>query len=453
VRGVNHEVTELAKLIERLEAKPPKGGREAYKSSGTLARAMEREISDYAKKDAKTGLSAHTLATFNADVKTLIDQSTELSNGPKPGESRDVYNERRKINENDVGALINLLDLPVEENALKARLKELEGQGVNTKAIQALKLLWVTERTEFRFTPLDMQLLFTELNKSNPNTIPEATYSAFLEYYDRKVREKVEKTVAKARRRKGATDQTVRAAALAEARRGVGGTSVASARGRWFEGITVDRFNADPQKVSDQGMLYAIPSNNFPTYDVAGIKVGAVSAKGAVMPLRVEVEPGRAKGKPVQLLVVYDGNKKEVARQLPDGTLQVKMKNVEIWVASLKAKDNLSISEMKKATGTPSKPTGESMIVTPNGKENLKVEIADRKAAAAKAKKAGKIKEFQTLDRQRRELEHFDKNIEADDDLRNEHMDAAIRLLKDAGLDYDQIVKGLTSTSKKKGSP
>ena len=360
-----------------------------------------------------------------------------------------MYNERRKTNLNDVGALINLLDLPVEENALKARLKELGDQGVNVKAIEGLKQLWVTERTGFRFTPLDMQLLFTELNKSNPNTIPDATYSAFLEYYDRKVREKVEKAVAKARRRKGATDQTVRDAAMKEARRGVGGTSVASARGRWFEGITVDRFNADPKKVSDHGTLIGIPSNNFPTYDVAGIKVGAVAAKGVVMPLDLQVKTGTRKRKTVQLLFIYDGNGKEVARQLPDGTFKVNMPDVEIWVASLKAKDNLSISEMKKAIGTTTNPTGESMIVTPNGKENLQANPGHA-GGCREGEESGQREGVPETRQAAAELENFDRNIEADDDLRNEHMDKAIRLLKDAGLDYDQMVKDLTATKKKK---
>ena len=458
VRGVNHEVEELAKVIERLEARASsyKGGREAYKNQQTLNRAMQREVSGDPSKDPKTGLSAHTLATFNADVRTVLDQSAEIVNGLqslRPGESSAVLDERRKNNDNDVGALLNLLDLPVAEDALRSRLKELEAQGVDTKAVLALKQMWVSERTGYRFTPIDMQILYAEFNKANPNTVPEATYSAFIEYYERKVREKVDRAVANARKQKGATEQSVRAAAMKEALRDTGGTSVASLRGRFFEGKYIDEFNSDPQRVSDQGRLYAIPSNNYPTYDIAGIRIydgnAAVSAKGAVTPLRFATLPDSSTGVTVQLLHVYDANGKEVAYQTADGKFVVKdPDHVELWVASLKAKDRLQITEMRKAIGTPADPTGQTMVVTQNGKEWLKRQIKNKAAAAERAKQGGNMDEFRRIDKQRRELEFFDENVEVDDDLRNEDIDEMIELLKSIGLDKENIVRGATATQK-----
>ena len=77
---MNHSVTELVKLVDRLEerAKTQKGGRDAFKDARTLARAMAEETGGDASKDPKTALTAHVLATFNADVRTLEAQANEL---------------------------------------------------------------------------------------------------------------------------------------------------------------------------------------------------------------------------------------------------------------------------------------------------------------------------------------------------------------------------------------
>lgn len=134
-----------------------------------------------------------------------------------------------------------------------------------------------------------------------------------------------------------------------EAKRDTGGTSVPSLRGRFFEGKYIDEFNADPQRVSDQGRLYAIPSNNYPTFDVAGIKIydgkDAMSAKNVVTPLRFATLPDSSTG--FQLLHVYDGNGKEIAYQTPDGKFVVKNPNVELWVASLKARGSVHTASIR----------------------------------------------------------------------------------------------------------
>ncbi|HEY6036680.1 MAG TPA: hypothetical protein VIV58_20525, partial [Kofleriaceae bacterium] len=100
VRGVNHEVTELNELIQRLEARAKKlpGGRDAYKKPAVLAKAIAAETSERALKDPKKGaLSSHDLANLDADVATLEKQIAEAQAAVErlqPGQDRSAAEAR-----------------------------------------------------------------------------------------------------------------------------------------------------------------------------------------------------------------------------------------------------------------------------------------------------------------------------------------------------------------------
>jgi hypothetical protein len=131
VRGVNHEVTEISTLVPRLEAR-----------ATTLKLVMNDEISVAGMKRAGKGLSSHDLATFNADVATVQAQlqkvRAQLSTIAPGDPARAVLEQRQRLLVNDVGALMDLLELPVNKGEFDQRVGELQKQGVDPNAVYML---------------------------------------------------------------------------------------------------------------------------------------------------------------------------------------------------------------------------------------------------------------------------------------------------------------------------
>lgn len=459
VRGVNHEITELAELIARLDAHANKvGGRDAYKKDATLQKAMKTEISEMGLKDPKaTSLSSHDLANVNADVATLEKQIAEAQAAVErlpPGADRRAAERRLEMLEADVGAIMDLLDLPSNEKQFQQRLEALEKLGVEPAAIRTLQQLWTAQSTKFRFGMSELQIVFAQLKIANPDRVSEGSFLGMKLYYEEKVRGRVEEAV-KAARKKGKSEQEVRQIAIDEAERMLGGTSIASWRGRAFEGLLIDSFNADPQLVAQYGRMYQITQNNFPTYDIVGIKfstgAGGVSAKGVATPLQFGLVTQKVKGQDVRLLVVKDALGKIVAEQHPDGTMTSRP-GIEVWLSSLKAKDNASITEMKKALGTPEKPTGQFMHVTPEYIESLDEKIDNARKDVAAKKMTGDKKAVREASRRLDLLEFFKQNIRLDSELSNAKIDSLLRTLKGQGIDTDAIAAEAIKKKKKKGS-
>jgi hypothetical protein len=457
VRGVNHEVVELGKVIERLEARAKglKGGRDAYKDPKTLARALAEETS--ASKDPKK-ISSHELANIDGDVQTLVKQmaevQTELGNLGPGDPRRTLLEERRELLLKDAGAVWTMLELPLDKTKFEKRTAELE-KLIKPASLLALKSLRITSESTARVDIADLQIIFNELKKANPNLVPEGSFLGMKVYYEEKVRTRVEEAIAKVRKR-GGSEQQARAAGVIAAREGLmHGTSIASWRGRAYEGLLIEAFNNNAVLVTAYGRLYQIELNNFPTYDLVGIKLGdgkaAMGVKGVATPLQFDVETVKAKGAEVKVLVVKDANGKEVARQEPDGTMTIHRKGLEVWLASLKAKDRAEVTEMKKAIGTAEKPTGQVMYVTPEYLESLDGKIDFARDKLNRLKRDGARKSDISAARRRLDmLEFFKKHIRVLDDLTNQRIDTLLKLLKEQGIDTDEILND--ALNKKKGT-
>jgi hypothetical protein len=461
VRAVNHEVAELAMLLPRLEAraKQPGATRNAYQTGSTLAKAMKEEISAKSVTDPTKALSAHAISTFDADVVTLEAQLRDVNAQLQklgPGDpARELLEQRRDLLLKDAGAIWVMLEMPAKKGEFEARVKDLEKQGIATHALLSLKAMRIAE-IEGTVTLVDLQIIFNELKKANPNLVEEGSFHGMKLYYEEKVREEVDAAVAKARKKPGATELEVRGAAIAAAREGLSrGTSIASWRGRAYEGLLIDAFNKDPVLVAAYGRLYQIELNNFPTYDVVGIKLttgknaAGVSVKAVPTPLHFEVEAIKSGGKETKVLVVKDANGREVARQGPDGKV-IARAGLEVWLASLKAKDSANITEMQKAIGTPTKPTEQFMFVTPEYIESLDGMIQrTRDNITRLTGKKGVARELAAAKTRLQKLEFFKKNIKVMDDLTNARIDSLLKLLKEAGIDTDAIIREATKKKKK----
>jgi hypothetical protein len=461
VRGVNHEVAELATVVDRLEQKAADSGVKpdvAYDTPAKLGAAVAPEVSAGPKAPGKP-LTAHDVAVLNSDLVTLGAQMREVTamlDALGPGARRQVYEARLKLLQQDIGAVWVLLDLPVNRRDFEKRMTELKKAKValSPEAMSNLEAVRFQRGSKPKITILELQIIFNELAKANPNLVGEGSFLRMKVYYERAVRKKAEEAMDVARKQPAADDAKVLAAGLEVCRKLLGGLSIESWRGRAFEGLVVDEFNRDSDLVNAYGRLFKIELNNFPTYDVVGIKIGkgtsAAAVKGVATPLNFEIEDVVT----AKVLVIKDANGVEVARQRPDGTVHLRRPGIEVWLASLKAKGRADIDEMKKASGTPEKPTGQGMIVTKEYAEDVDrmIKRAQDKLDNLEGKK-GKTKERAAAKKELELLKFLKDNLETSVMWSNEKVDALLSSLKEVGVDVAQLERELKAAVKKKPGP
>ena len=463
VRGVNHEVTELVVVLDRLEQKAAEQNVTpdvAYDTPEKLKAAIEPEVSAGPKGPGKP-MSAHEAAVLNADLVTLGKQMQEVTSMldalPFGDFRRPMYEARLKLLQQDFGAVWTLLDLPVNRAAFEKRMDELKkaNAGLTPEALTTLRGVQFQRERHETISYLDLQIIFNELAKANPNLVEEGSFLRMKVYFEKSVRRKAEEAMDEARKQR-LDSATVLARGLEVCRQLLGGTNIASWRGRVFEGLVVEEFNNNPDLLEAYGRMFKIEKNNFPTYDIVGIKIAkdtaAASVKGVPTPLSFEVEPVLEKGKPtgVEVLVIKDGNGREVARQRPDGTMWQRP-GVEVTLASLKAKGRAEIKELKKAVGTPDKPTGQIAIVNKELAADIdkKIEFAQGRVDALTGQK-GKARELGAAKKRLELLQFIKDNTVVSEKWSIEKIDAVLEELKALGVDVEEIEREIQAAAKKK---
>jgi len=127
--------------------------------------------------------------------------------------------------------------------------------------------------------------------------------------------------------------------------------------------------------------------------------------------------------------------------------------NVEVWLSSLKAKDNAVITEMTKALGTPEKPTGQFMDVTLEYMESIDEKLDNARDRAKRAKASGDKRALKDANKRVSLLEFFKTRIRVNDDLTNARIDSLLQMLKGQGIDTNEIADDAVKKAKKKKAP
>jgi len=441
VRSVNHEIVELTRFLDRAEEVGTKSGKglDLFQQQSKLTALLKEEAAAAAtKKGGKRGPpSSHDLGVIEGDVHTLGLQLEEilrkLNDSTTSKAQRAELQQRLDLLKSDMRKVWKMLDLPDGKRALDQRLEVFEQAGIHLskEAVSQLQVMRANDGEVSgaapRITPVEIQICFRELQKANPNLLKTATYLDLMTYYEAAIRTKAEEAVQAEYKRTGDENMAL-AAGMAVVREMAGGTSVESWRGRAFEGLSIDEWNRSPARLADRGRMYQVELNNFLTYD-------AVCVKG-VDGVTITTTNG--------LLKIVDGHGTTVYEEY-GGKKQPYLKpGVKVWKVSMKAKDAIDVSEMQSAIGTPKKPAGHGMLVTPEYMQRLKDRIARAKQGLADAKGGYKKgtrtqREVDQAQKQVTLLEFFRDRIEVSKRWSNAKIDAMIESLKLEGIDVEAL--------------
>jgi hypothetical protein len=417
---------------------------------------METEISATRFADTKKPLSAHTLSVINSSVPMVharLQELTQARDKMGPGDpGRELLQRRIDLAEADLGALMNVLDLPPGESKFSARLKQLD-KLLSSEARSSLESLHFQERHKAEIGIVELQILYNEIVKARPGFAQEATREGMRAYFNAEVRARVQSDMAKARAA-GKSDRAVRDIGMKTARDLLTKTPTHSMRGYGAEGQYVEQYNLNPDLVSSRGLLYKL-EKGATTYDAAGVAFsegrGAVSARGVPAPLELKVEQVRnAKKKLVDVLVVRDANGREIARQDAEtGQVRVVRKGIDVWLVSIKATNDAVITQMTKATGTPEAPTGHELVISPDTSTALqkKIEKAQENVAdiqtAVKRGATHRQGSLAAAKKKLAQLEFISENVTVVDKASHTRLDTVIEALKEELVDVDAIIKDI----------
>jgi hypothetical protein len=448
VRSINHEMAELSQFLERAveEGHASGKGLALFNDAAKLRDLVRAEAAPSAvKKGAKPGEpSSHDVGLIEGDVRTLGLQLNEISSKLRdPATKRRdvaVLEERLDLMRRDLRRVWNLLDLPEDKASLDKRLAVFEKAGIklSKESVSQLQTMRAghgeAADVSPRIGPIEIQMCFDQLKQANPKLVKTATYNDLMEYYQDKIRGKAEAAMKKSMAKYHDKARALKDG-LAVVKELAGGTSVASWRGRAFEGLSIKEFNDDPALVAERGRMHQIELNNFPTYDAATVKgVGGelVFTVTGDKRLRIDVKEG--------------GNKRRIFEQKPGNKPPYVADGVDVWLVSMKAKGSMDIKEMTKALGTPDNPTEQGLLVTPEYMRDLRIAVKDARKEVATTKAAvaaGTAKPAELADARERlkTLEFFEENIEVSKQWSNEKIDELLVRVKAAGVDTRTLKK------------
>ncbi len=296
-RGVNHEMTEVVALVQRLKAESG-GDLKKYADRTELDRVLSVE-----SEAGVLGSGASPTAKVTADDIARINEAGFLGSllGELSRQISDPTTDHRRLPEllarrdlllRDLSTHWSSVGLPADKGALDTLITRFEDAGapLDAQTISHLQSAQVAMTTNLvagaPMSMIDLQITFKELQKAAPNKMQGITMEDFTSYYQQAIADKAETAyndsiTADAAAGRPADIDAAKLAAITVIEGHIGGLSTASLRGRVFEGLSADAHNSDRGRVARYGRAFDLEPNNFPVYDL-------VTVKGVSAPLRIE---------------------------------------------------------------------------------------------------------------------------------------------------------------------
>lgn len=285
--------------------------------------------------------------------KRLAQLSDRINDPATPEGDRSELYARRDLVLADFQALWAEVGLPTDRARLNDIVQQLDdaGMALPEAARGYLEGMRFTRaghpQLDSPVTMLDLHILFSELQKANPHRFGGVTIRDFMNYYHdaiaRRAKSDYDTAIQEGRSAEEAAD-----AQITTILNLIGGTSIPSARGRNYEGVSLEQFNRNIGLLNQYGRMYGIERNNFPTYDAVTVQ-GA--ANGFTM-REIDIPgPGGTDVRHLQLIDA-DGTVFFQCHRGPNGGL-IRTVNIryDVLMWSMKARQTVDTFQILKATG------------------------------------------------------------------------------------------------------
>jgi hypothetical protein len=381
---------------------------------------------------------------FNAKMREI---RSALDSNPKPKEAIKLR-ERLHLLEVEYRKTWRECGLSTDPQMLKKQIEPFKGL-LDKKTMAALaEARFASEHgweSRQGLRMIDMQIMLAELQKANPNLVKGATIFDMGDYYQQKIAARAERIFSEELAKHGDPDLAL-ARAVESVRAMIGGTSIASWRGRAFEGLSADELNGNDKFLAEYGYLYTFKRNNYPTYD--GVSVKGVSSKKLTIvdsPKIIKSKTG-GKDKIIRQLQIFDGSRR-VYHWLdgrPPKVTTAQGYTVFLW--SAKARRGYKLYDMYKATGSARTPhdTGR-LLTTPEFANKLQrsIDWTRTRIDNLMADPSTPPKELRKMQTRLQDLLHFQKNLSESAGWSNARIDAMLENMRNASIDIEAIESGL----------
>ncbi|MEQ1955840.1 hypothetical protein ABMA59_31185 [Mesorhizobium sp. CN2-181] len=459
-RAVNEEVVELQRISQLLASPEAMAELKPGTPGEQLKQLVLREASaGMLGKDTPGGRPTaddiSTLQSIEYLGKKLAQLTAKINNpATREADRPDLYAARALIL-SDFQALWKEAHLSTSKEGLAATMKTFEDAGVplsqDTRGfLEGMRFTKAGHPLiDAPVDMLDLHIIFSELQKANPNLMAGVTIRDFMNYYHEAVARKAKANYDEALK-EGKTPEQARDIMKETILTMSGGTSIASHRGRAFEGMSMEDFNANPALVQQYGRMIGFEQNNYPTYDTLTVK-GAVN--GFTMH---KVTKPNAKGVVVDHIVLMDADGTtffECYRGSNGGILwDSPPTRYDVLKWSMKARSTVDTYQVLKATGftKPAQAVGR-MFLSTEGMAALKAKAAWYSAEVARYKAMGANKAGHPQHNQYRLTlwrERLLNRVAGQTGVgrSNASIDATIEALRLESLDPNEVVKQMAPT-------
>ena len=453
-RAVSHEIREIQRVVEAI-VDTSGGGPEMYQNRMAIDSALLeqrgtgvlQEGSHAAEPTADDLGRLEELRYFHGKMREI---HTALDSRPSPGEAT-LLRERLHLLEAEYRRAWRETGLSTNPEALARQLQLFTDAGLPLDSQTHAAIEEARFATEHGWESreglrmIDLQIIMSELHKANPNLVAGTSIFDIGAYYQERVASRAEAVYADELASHGDADLAL-ARAVESVREMLGGTSIASWRGRAFEGLSAEELNNDPAFLQQYGHLHTISRNNYPTYD-------AVSVQGATSGLRIDESPlsvpSPTGGAPTQKtqLQIFDsaGNRifHWVAGRPPTVTTAPGYV-VHLW--SDKARGSFEMYQMYRAMGS-ARTTHDSghMLSTPELADRLQrsIDWTRTRVQNLSVDPTASPSELARMQTRLSDLLHFQSRLEVSQGWSNARMDALLESLRDSSVNVDEIMSGI----------
>lgn len=453
-RAVSHEVREIQRVVETIVDNTG-GGAEMYQSRTAIDSALleQRGTGVLQEGSRATEPTADDLGRLE-ELRYFHGKMREIHEAldarPSPAEATRLR-ERLHLMEAEYRRAWRETGLSASQEVLAQQLQIFADAG------QTLDRQTRTAIEEARFAAehgwesrqglrmIDLQIIMSELQKANPNLVAGTSIFDIGAYYQERIAARAEAVYADEMADHGDPDLAL-ARAVESAREMLGGTGIASWRGRAFEGLSAEELNNDPAFLQQYGYLHTVSQNNYPTYD-------AVSVQGATSRLRIDesplVIPSPTGGPPTRRtqLQIFDAAGNRIFHWMagrPPTVTTAAGYRVFLW--SDKARGSYEIYQMYRAAGS-ARTTHDSghLLSTPEFADRLQrsIDWARTRVQNLSADPTASPAELARMQTRLTDLLHFQSRLEVSRGWSNARLDALLQSLRDSSVNVDEILSGV----------
>jgi len=450
-RAVDHETREVRQLVDALV-------RDARAANEPLDRYADRAVLD--RVLAREGVSGGTGRPTADEVARLFELRyltermralrAELNGRPTPAQA-EALRARLDLAEAELRRTWRASGLSADPAVLDTQLRRYRDAGVEvpadlrnavTEGSFAAARGWES-RGGVRI--IDLHIIFAELQRSHPNLMEGVSLADLTRYFNDRIANRAQQIYETEMAQHGNQDLALQRA-QESVRAALGPTSIASMRGRAWEGLSAEERNRDPAFRAQHGEMLLLTNPSFPGFD-------SVTVRGTARGVDIDETPRRnADGSTTAQLRITERGTGQLIYQWVDGSppTATTTPGFDVGLWSMKARGHYDLGNLYRTMGSAATPHPDArLLTTPNFRAALQRSIGWTQARVATLQgevAAGNTSQLGELNRLRvrlADLQHFDSRVTTSEVWTNERIDSLLSDLRDRHISLDDLANGL----------